>query len=103
MTWRNMFLVCLCAMQGAAADVRGHLWGEPTKAYFGALGYTEYPTARPGHPLYDRAELLQELHFCEGYHPDAMYVVQVHDVAFDGALTPRRWTATTVAEIRWYI
>ena len=103
MTWRDMFLVCLCAMQGAAADVRGHLWGEPTKAYFGALGYTEYPMARPGYPLYDRAELLQELHFCQGYHPDAMYFVQVHDVAFDGALTARGWTATTVAEIRWYI
>ena len=88
---------------GASADVRGHLWGEPSRAYFSALEHVEYPTPRPGRPLYDRAELLQELHFCQGYHPDALYTVQVHDVAFDGSLSPRGWTATTVTEIRWYI
>ena len=101
--WQVGLIVLLCAVSGASADVRGHLWGEPSRAYFAALEHVEYPTPRPGRPLYDRAELLQELHFCQGYHPDAMYVVQVHNVAFDGSLSPRGWTATTVAEIRWYI
>ena len=102
-TWRSIVLLTLCALRGAAADVRGHLWGQPPTATFLGSLYVEYPTARPGRPLYDRAELLEELRFCEGYHPAAWYVVQVHDVAFDGALTPREWVSTTVAEIRWYI
>ena len=102
-TWRALLAVAIFALPGVAADVRGHLVGEPAARYYAGLGYVEYPTPRPGRPLYDRAELLQELQFCQGYHPEAHYVVQVHDVAFDGALTPRSWRSTTVAEIRWYI
>ena len=29
--------------------------------------------------------------------------MQVHDVAFDGTLTPPEWMGTSVADIRWYI
>ena len=60
--WQVVLLFLLCTVSGASADVRGHLWGEPSRAYFAALEHVEYPTPRPGRPLYDRAELLQELH-----------------------------------------